>query len=180
MHTTMSPRWTKRSRARAFWVGLSAALCVAIAASCSSSNSAPCSTGDIQSCSCSGGGAGTQACTNGAFGDCKCSSEGGVADAAHETGTSGEGGTLPFMAACKDPGKPGDCDPAGCAPNCKNGPDECFNYPNRGAHCTHPCTMNSDCPEPSGGCNGMGVCKAPGTGDAGVIEGGHDAEAGGD
>jgi hypothetical protein len=37
----------------------------------------------------------------------------------------------------------------------------CFNFNSRGPHCTHACTVDSDCAAPSPGCNNMGVCKAP-------------------
>ena len=37
----------------------------------------------------------------------------------------------------------------------------CFNFNSRGPHCTHSCTVDADCEEPSRGCNNMGVCKAP-------------------
>jgi len=37
----------------------------------------------------------------------------------------------------------------------------CFNFNNKGPHCTHPCSGDPDCDNPSPGCNNMGVCKAP-------------------
>lgn len=83
----------------------------------------------------------------------------------------------PFMAACVEAGSPGDCDPEACAPNCTiNGYshlDYCYDYKSRGLYCTHACTMSSQCPLPSGGCNAMGICRAPGaTGGSGDGGGG--------
>jgi hypothetical protein len=37
----------------------------------------------------------------------------------------------------------------------------CFDFNDKGPHCTHECTGAEDCEAPSTGCNGMGVCKAP-------------------
>jgi hypothetical protein len=37
----------------------------------------------------------------------------------------------------------------------------CFGFNMKGAHCTHPCVMDTDCGDPSPGCNGKGVCKVP-------------------
>jgi len=37
----------------------------------------------------------------------------------------------------------------------------CYNYPNRGPHCTHVCSIDEECDEPSPGCNNNGVCRAP-------------------
>jgi hypothetical protein len=37
----------------------------------------------------------------------------------------------------------------------------CFNFNQKGPHCTKECTTAAECPAPSPGCNGMGVCKAP-------------------
>jgi hypothetical protein len=56
---------------------------------------------------------------------------------------------LPFMS---------ECDPAlmNCADDLT-----CFSFNAKGPHCTHDCTLDTDCEAPSGGCNNMGVCKAP-------------------
>ena len=40
----------------------------------------------------------------------------------------------------------------------------CFEFNSKGPHCTHACTLDTDCEAPSPGCSGMGVCKAPGGG----------------
>src|SRR5687767_4140489 len=37
--------------------------------------------------------------------------------------------------------------------------DTCYNFNAKGAHCTRSCEGPQDCPEPSPGCNNMGVCK---------------------
>lgn len=59
---------------------------------------------------------------------------------------------LPFMCPCTvmdvDP-----CDPANAG--------QCFEFNDKGPHCTHECETDDDCEAPSTGCNGMGVCKAP-------------------
>jgi hypothetical protein len=38
----------------------------------------------------------------------------------------------------------------------------CFGFNNKGPHCTHGCSGESDCPAPSGGCGNMNVCRPPG------------------
>ena len=62
-----------------------------------------------------------------------------------------EGDPIPFMCPCD----PADdmCDVAA--------DDMCFMFNDKGPHCTHACDGPEDCPEPSGECNNMGVCKAP-------------------
>ena len=46
--------------------------------------------------------------------------------------------------------------------NCDIGAGEyCFDFNEKGPHCTKACEGPEDCPEPSNDCNGMGVCKAP-------------------
>jgi hypothetical protein len=66
---------------------------------------------------------------------------------------------IPFMAEC----------PLGQHDRCETG--LCFDFNMKGPHCTHECETDDDCEEPSTGCNGMGVCKAPG-GDGGGGGGG--------
>jgi hypothetical protein len=58
-------------------------------------------------------------------------------------------GDLPFMS---------ECDPV--TDMCDDGLT-CFNFNAKGPHCTHDCTVDTDCEAPSPGCNNMGVCKAP-------------------
>jgi hypothetical protein len=68
------------------------------------------------------------------------------------------------MSAGPDAAPPGSiafmetCDPAD--DQCDEGL-HCFNFNAKGPHCTHACSMDLDCEEPSPGCNNMGVCKAP-------------------
>jgi hypothetical protein len=63
----------------------------------------------------------------------------------------GEGEPIPFMCPCN----PADdqCDTAA--------DDMCFQFNEKGPHCTHACDGPEDCPEPSNDCNNMGVCKVP-------------------
>lgn len=35
----------------------------------------------------------------------------------------------------------------------------CFDFNQKGQHCTLECSSAADCPAPSSGCNGMGYCK---------------------
>ncbi len=51
----------------------------------------------------------------------------------------------------------------------------CFDFSAKGPHCTTTCELDLECPEPSPGCNGKGVCKAPdgeGSGTGGGTGGG--------
>ncbi|MCB9560536.1 MAG: hypothetical protein H6709_14490 [Kofleriaceae bacterium] len=73
------------------------------------------------------------------------------------------------QAAAPDAGTP--ADPIPFMGECTLGMDDacetgvCFDFNAKGPHCTHACTVDADCEAPSLGCNGMGVCKAPGGGD---------------
>jgi hypothetical protein len=58
-----------------------------------------------------------------------------------------EVGSLPYLA---------ECNPS-YSEECETG--LCFNFNAHGAHCSMPCTTADDCPAPSSGCSGMGVCK---------------------
>ena len=60
---------------------------------------------------------------------------------------SSDGDLLPFMSECT------------ANDECDTG--LCFEYGNKGPHCTHDCTVDTDCEAPSPGCNNKGVCKAP-------------------
>jgi hypothetical protein len=78
-----------------------------------------------------------------------CSGEedsGPSADASFATSDAGPG-QLPYMAECTQ------------NEQCET--ELCFNFNNKGPHCTHECQTAGDCEAPSPGCNGMGVCKAP-------------------
>lgn len=72
-----------------------------------------------------------------------CSGSGGGA----QDGPDAAVGDLPFMSECVD-----DSD-------CQTG--LCFSFNVKGDFCTHACDMDFECEDPSPGCNGKGVCKAP-------------------
>jgi hypothetical protein len=192
MHTATSPLGPRRSTARLVLLLVAGAAAIAVAAACGSHN-VPCSSGDIQSCTCAGGAGGTQSCdSDGTYTACSCPAEGGMDSSSsteggrHDAGMSGDATAgdagLPYMAACAAEagtdappgvGEPNPCDPNGCEPNCDAAeggtasPDFCFDFPNRGTFCTHRCTSDTQCPEPSTGCNGKFVCKAPDSGGGG-------------
>jgi hypothetical protein len=48
---------------------------------------------------------------------------------------------------------------ASCWDNAQCASGICFDYAVKGQFCTVRCTTNADCPPPSLGCNGMGVCR---------------------
>jgi len=50
---------------------------------------------------------------------------------------------------------------ASCWDNLQCASDLCFDYKARGQFCSQICKQNADCPTPSPGCNGMGVCRQP-------------------
>lgn len=58
-------------------------------------------------------------------------------------------GDLPFMSECDTE-----------LMNCEEGLT-CWPFNAKGPHCTHECTVDTECEDPSPGCNNMGVCKAP-------------------
>ena len=49
---------------------------------------------------------------------------------------------------------------AECLNNHQCQSDLCFLYRVKGQFCTQPCRCSADCPPPSLGCGGMGVCRA--------------------
>jgi hypothetical protein len=71
-----------------------------------------------------------------------------------------------YVAPDADPGAP-DAGPAAYLEPCVLQPDNCdapemcFMFNNKGPHCTHTCSVATDCAAPSPGCSGMGVCKVP-------------------
>jgi hypothetical protein len=144
-------------------VMLLAVVIFAAVGACGTTNSPACYAGDLLTCACESGALGTQACDGtGSYGPCTCADAGGSSSGAADTGKPesaadapmGDGATnLPYMATCYVVGNPGDCSPMDM--------DQCFDFPNRGKFCTHPCTSPTQCALPSTGCNGMGVCKAP-------------------
>ncbi len=69
-----------------------------------------------------------------------------------EAGADGAAtGPYAYMQTCTTIGTPGDCQ-AGL---------QCADFPAKGLYCTKTCTTAADCPAPSTGCNGMGLCQAP-------------------
>jgi hypothetical protein len=58
---------------------------------------------------------------------------------------SPDASNLPFGAMCLDNAQ------------CASG--VCFDFKVRGQFCTKQCNSNADCPAPSPGCNGMGICR---------------------
>lgn len=46
-----------------------------------------------------------------------------------------------------------------CLGNAQCASGLCFDYAVKGTFCTKTCSSNADCPPPSLGCNGMGVCR---------------------
>jgi hypothetical protein len=143
-------------------VGLVVIALVALTGACGQGNGgAACLPEDVERCTCSDGRPGFFMCDpegGTGYGACNCDidaspylPEAGV-EAAPDGDDGGEGGGgLAFM----DP-----CSTAPDAPQCPPG-DTCFNYPAKGPHCSHPCTVATDCPPPSPGCNNQGECKAP-------------------
>jgi hypothetical protein len=86
--------------------------------------------------------------------------QGGVGSGDHDDGggqtvppptdASPDASDLPFGAPCQSDAQ------------CASG--VCFDYTVRGTLCTKKCSTNGDCPSPSPGCNGQGVCRMPGNG----------------
>jgi len=74
----------------------------------------------------------------------------------------GEDDASPTPTASADAGPPGETPyMAPCTSNdeCETG--LCFDFNAKGPHCTTTCELDLECAEPSPGCNGKGVCKAP-------------------
>jgi hypothetical protein len=78
---------------------------------------------------------------------CGGGDDGSAIPDADPTAPDVEVGSLPYLA---------DCDPTH-AEECESG--LCFTFNTHGPHCTTPCSVPTDCPAPSSGCSGMGVCK---------------------
>jgi hypothetical protein len=120
---------------------------------------AACLGEDVERCTCADGRSGFTVCdpSGSGYGACNCDLDGspylpeaGVEASSADGAEEGDGG-LNFM----DP-----CSTAAGSPQCPPG-DTCYNYPSKGPHCSHPCTVATDCPPPSPGCTPMGECKAP-------------------
>jgi hypothetical protein len=118
-----------------------------------------CYEGDQQACTCDDGQCGFAACDVGAnaYGACgSCGQVPAPADSdvsCEDLGTGGGGGEggapalLAFMETCSNDEE------------CETGLCHTFNA--KGPKCSMPCQSDGDCPDPSPGCNNMGVCKAP-------------------
>jgi hypothetical protein len=132
-------------------------LFVAVATLCAAAcamEGRPCGPDDYEYCDCPSGSLGYAQCApdGSGYGSCDCSGKipegaGILVDAgapdADAAGT--DAGLASFLAPCTDDS---DCETHLCFP---------FNA--FGPHCTLPCEKDSDCPPPSSGCSGMGVCK---------------------
>lgn len=116
-----------------------------------------CFPGDYLPCDCEDGRPGYAQCAEDGSGYGECAycgtvpgaQDGGEGGAGGEGGMGGSGGAplLPFMSDCEEDAQ------------CESG--LCYEFNAKGPHCTNPCESADDCPLPSPGCNGMGVCKAP-------------------
>lgn len=109
-----------------------------------------CYPGDFIACTCDDGKDGYAQCdaAGTAYGECGyCGSTPGMTGNESGGGEGGGGDLLPFMSPCENDQE------------CDTG--ECFTFPAKGPHCSHPCESAEDCEPPSTGCNQMGVCKAP-------------------
>ena len=71
--------------------------------------------------------------------------DGGGAPAPPPPDVSPDAGDLPLGSPCWD--------------NAQCASDMCFDYAVKGTFCSRQCASNADCPPPSQGCNGMGVCR---------------------
>jgi hypothetical protein len=115
-----------------------------------------CYDGEFGACDCDDGARGYQPCGGETYGQCICDGTTPGLVTASVGGSGGAGGAggaggptlLGFMEECTTD------------EDCESG--NCFFYPGKGVSlCTLSCTTATDCPPPSPGCNGMGVCKAP-------------------
>jgi hypothetical protein len=108
-----------------------------------------CYEGEYRACLCEDGARGYQQCIGEAHGACVCD---GTTPGLTTAGSGGGGGAgggalLPFMAECEE------------NEQCETG--LCYFFNAKGKFCSKPCMTPDDCPPPSPGCNGMGICKAP-------------------
>lgn len=126
---------------------------------CGGKEATPCYAGDYQACNCAGAPHGYQRCAadGQGYGACDCSGAipgvPGSGDAGTDTAVTppdsgtDAGGLLPFMSVCEADAE------------CSTG--NCYSFNAKGKRCSKACTTATDCPPPSTGCNGMGICKAP-------------------
>jgi hypothetical protein len=120
------------------------ALVMLLCASCDE-DARECLPGDFQPCTCDAGGEGFAKCSDegDAYGDCVCEGD----PVGGGNGEGGGGALLPFMSECEEDEE------------CDTG--VCHDFNAKGPHCSHACEMDTDCEQPSPGCNMMGICKAP-------------------
>ena len=140
---------------------LPAALLLVVVACNEGGGAAPCLPEDVERCTCDDGRDGFQVCPvegGAGYGECNCDldaspylPEAGEPDAGEGGDGSDGGGGLPFMSACST--APG-------SPPCADG-TSCDEFPAKGPHCSKPCSVATDCPPPSPGCNMDMICKAP-------------------
>ncbi len=74
--------------------------------------------------------------------------------------TNDQSGPDADVAAAVDAGAPG-AFMSQCTEDSECETNLCFPFNSKGPHCTHECTVDEDCADPSPGCNNKGVCKAP-------------------
>lgn len=116
-----------------------------------------CYEGDKQACTCDDEQCGFATCDvaaneYGACGSCGLvpTATGTTLACEKEGGGGGAGGAPPLLAFLET------CE---SDEECETG--LCHNFNAKGPKCTMACQTDGDCPEPSPGCNMMGVCKAP-------------------
>lgn len=110
----------------------------------------PCYRGDFVGCNCANGAYGYSACTDteDGYGACVCDGTTPGLDAGPPRDAAGEAAAkLALYAPCTD------------AAQCET--NVCFAYGDGRSLCTKTCAGTADCPLPSTGCNGKGVCKPP-------------------
>lgn len=109
-----------------------------------------CYPGDYSECTCDSGERGYAQCDpNGeAYGVCAfCGTTPGASPTPQGGGGEGGGQLAGFLEPCETDDE---CETM-----------LCHVFPAKGTFCSQPCDGPEDCPAPSSGCNGMGVCKAP-------------------
>jgi hypothetical protein len=110
-----------------------------------------CHDGEFEACLCDTE-RGYRTCVDEAYGECVCNGDtpglpGGLAEGGGGNGGAGGQPLLPFLDPCDNDEQ---CETMLC---------HVFNA--KGPRCSQSCTVEGDCPPPSPGCNGMGICKAP-------------------
>ena len=109
----------------------------------------PCYRGDFIGCNCTDGAYGYSACREAEDGYAACVCDGtipGVVAGPKEASVV-DTGKLTLFVDCTD------------AAQCESG--ICFAYGDGRSLCSKSCNGATDCPAPSTGCNGKGVCKPP-------------------